>query len=135
MQLVIKWLSIALPFLSLGQTAILLLNKPALAAELGALIDGLKRFMNNAKAELGSAPRAAEGLAEINIFGGNVLKLLAALKTAGLSRDDTLLQANRLVDSLYDKAQVTQAKHGKDAAALANFKIDAAAIRTAIVNG
>lgn len=133
MELVVKWLTIALPFLELGYTLVLLLNS-RIAAGLLEVIDALKRVIGQAKAEMGTATNPAKGLTEIKIFGENVISLLTALKSSTLSKEDKLIQANRLNDSLYDAKQVTQAKNGKDGEALANFKTKALALRSEIIN-
>lgn len=133
MNLVIRWLTIALPFLVLGHTALLLIN-PRVAAGLQEVIDALERVIAVARTEAGNTTQPAKGLAEIEAFGKNVLSLLNALKNTVMSKEDLVKQANRIVDSLWDKAQVFQAKNGKDGVALADFKAQAIALRTEIIN-
>jgi hypothetical protein len=79
----------------------------------------------------GGTPGQAKGLAGISAFGNQVLSELDALpgklQSGEINAAQAIEAANKLVAILSDHSKVYQAKKGADAAALANFKVDAKA--------
>lgn len=82
----------------------------------------------------GSGGGVAKGLAGINAFGGQVIDALNKIKAnaANLAPGEAAKAADELVALLSDSSKVYQAKKGKDAEALQNFKRQAADIATQI---
>ena len=76
----------------------------------------------------------AKGLAGINAFGGEVIQALNQIKAqaANLKPGESAKAADELVALLSDSSKVYQAKNGKDADALRNFKSQAADLATQI---
>lgn len=91
----------------------------------GAISSGLEAAQGLTGGGGGSGGGIAKGLSGITNYGNQVLQGLEAI--AQNPNAEGVALAEKLVASLSDPAQVQQAKKGKDAAALADFKQKAAA--------
>ncbi|MGI8642393.1 MAG: hypothetical protein ACR2MG_20890 [Pyrinomonadaceae bacterium] len=82
----------------------------------------------------GGGGGVAKGLEGINAFGAQVIDALNTLKTqaANLPPGEAATAADKLAALLSDSSKVYQAKKGKDAAALASFKQQAAQLAAEI---
>lgn len=134
MQWLVSIVKLALPFLVTVRQALASFDNNVegwddeLASKLDDVIAALSAIVSN-------APQApARGLAEILAYGKNIITALESLiATADMPQSEKIEQGSALVASLSDSTKVYQAKRGKDAEALAEFKVKAQDLLDAIM--